>query len=141
MKRTVIEHRFVEAIPAQLDEGVLYVSIKYTTAVHHCLCGCGSEVVTPLSPTDWEMTFNGETVSLHPSIGNWSFPCQSHYWIRNNRVLWDRSWSKEEISTGRAQDVIRKRGYYEGVSADAPNASVVKKRSALWSLLGKLFGK
>lgn len=25
---------------------------------------------------------------LRPSVGNWSFPCQSHYWIDNGRVRW-----------------------------------------------------
>jgi len=27
-------------------------------------------------------------VSLAPSIGNWSFPCNSHYWITGNEVRW-----------------------------------------------------
>jgi len=34
-------------------------------------------VVTPLSPTGWSLIFDGETVSLYPSIGNWNFPCRS----------------------------------------------------------------
>ncbi|MFC4855982.1 DUF6527 family protein [Actinophytocola glycyrrhizae] len=29
---------------------------------------------------DQRRDFNGETVSLSPSIGNWSFPCRSHYY-------------------------------------------------------------
>jgi hypothetical protein len=51
-----------------------------------CACGCGKEVVTPLSATDWKLIFDGKTVSLDPSIGNWGFPCRSHYWVRNNRM-------------------------------------------------------
>src|SRR5688572_11055762 len=39
---------------------------------------------------------NGE-VSLSPSIGNWSFPCQSHYWIENNRLRWAAAMSPESI--------------------------------------------
>ena len=81
-----MQHKFVEFIPDVIEEGVLYISIEYCTAIHKCVCGCGNEVVTPLSPTDWELTFNGKTVSLDPSIGNWSFKCQSHYWIAKNSI-------------------------------------------------------
>jgi len=42
----------------------------------------------PLGPTDWKLTFDGESVSLYPSVGNWNFPCQSHYWIQENKVRW-----------------------------------------------------
>ena len=52
-----IAHRFVEFIPDQIEEGILYISIEYCTAIHKCICGCGNEVVTPLSPTDWELEF------------------------------------------------------------------------------------
>jgi hypothetical protein len=43
--------------------------------------------VTPFTPTDWRMTFDGESVSLDPSVGNWNQKCRSHYVIRRNRVL------------------------------------------------------
>jgi hypothetical protein len=99
-----VKHEFVEHIPEHLEEGVIYVSISFGTVVHRCACGCGNEVVTPLSPTDWSLIFDGESISLHPSIGNWSFACQSHYWIRNNEVRWSRKWSKTEIAGGRARD-------------------------------------
>jgi hypothetical protein len=94
-------HRFVEFVPRDLEFGVLYVSIAYATAVHACACGCGNRVVTPLTPSDWQLTFDGETVSLSPSIGNWSFACQSHYWIRRDQVRWARRWSPAEIDRGR----------------------------------------
>lgn len=68
-----LRHEFVEFIPDDLEEGVIYISIQYATATHLCACGCGAEVITPISPTDWELTFNGSSVSLSPSIGNWSF--------------------------------------------------------------------
>jgi hypothetical protein len=43
-----IKHKFVEFIPKEREEGVLYVSIPYATAVHNCFCGCGLKVVTPI---------------------------------------------------------------------------------------------
>ena len=99
-----LEHRFVDDIPEPLDGGVLYISIRYATALHLCCCGCGREVVTPLSPAQWRVTFDGETVSLHPSIGNWNLPCRSHYVIRNRRVIEARQWSDDEVTLGQARD-------------------------------------
>ena len=113
MKAARIEHRFVDAIPEKLEDGVLYVSIEFTTAVHKCLCSCGQEVVTPLSPTDWKLTFDGETVSLDPSVGNWSFDCQSHYWIRRDTVRWAGQMSEEQIAKVRENDVSYKAVYFE----------------------------
>ena len=97
-RRTNLAYEFVEFIPKHPKEGTVYVSIAYATAVHKCCCGCGSEVVTPLSPTDWRLTFDGESISLHPSIGNWGFPCRSHYWIEQNRVRWAGQWSQRARS-------------------------------------------
>ncbi|WP_308314386.1 DUF6527 family protein [Streptomyces sp. GbtcB7] len=96
-----VTHTFVDCIPEQLDQGVVYISIRYALVTHLCCCGCECEVVTPLAPREWKLTFDGATVSLHPSIGNWSFPCKSHYWIRNNTVAWARQWTDEEISASR----------------------------------------
>lgn len=90
MRHTSLTHEFVEYVPAVLVEGVLYVSLRFATVVHLCPCGCGNKVVTPLSPADWHLLFDGEVVSLTPSIGNWSLPCKSHYWIRLDRVRWVR---------------------------------------------------
>lgn len=112
VKISQFRHEFVEFVPERIEDGVVYVSIPYATAIHRCACGCGQEVVTPLSPTDWKVIFDGKTVSLDPSIGNWSFDCQSHYFIRGNRVLWCEKWSKDRIDWGRAHDADRKENYY-----------------------------
>jgi Family of unknown function (DUF6527) len=60
MRYARLAHEFVDHIPDVLDPGVLYVSMKYATAAHRCCCGCGLEVVTPFTPTDWKLTFDGE---------------------------------------------------------------------------------
>ena len=81
-----LEHRFCKHIPDSLEPGILYVSMEYATAVHSCCCGCGEEVVTPFTPTDWKMTFDGRAISLWPSVGNWSVAvpvplrCQGGVW-------------------------------------------------------------
>lgn len=102
--RPELRHEFVEFIPETLSQGVIYVSIPYATAAHLCCCGCGNEVNTPISPTDWTLHFNGEAISLEPSIGNWGFECQSHYWIRADRIKWAPKWSKSKIEATRARD-------------------------------------
>ena len=108
----ILKHEFVEFIPDELASSTIYISIAFATVAHRCCCGCGSEVVTPLSPTDWKLTFDGETVSLYPSIGNWSFPCQSHYWIDRNGIRWAEQWSEERIAGGRARDAAVKTRKY-----------------------------
>ena len=123
MKRSfAIKHEFVEFIPDKLSDGTLYVSIPYATVVHKCFCGCGHEVVTPLGPTDWELTFNGKTVSLDPSIGSWSLACRSHYWIRRSRVEWAPQWTRRQIEAGRARERLEKQRYYEGEQGTSDSA-------------------
>ncbi len=107
-----LQHKFVELIPDKIEDGILYISMEYCTAIHKCICGCGNEVVTPISPTDWKLTFDGESVSLDPSIGNWNFECQSHYWIINNNVRLSRKWSKDEIDSGRKKDEKKKKWFF-----------------------------
>ena len=89
---------FVKYVPSHLVEGILYLSMEFNTVNHLCACGCGLEVVTPLSAKSWRVTYNGETISIYPSIGNWQFPCKSHYWIIENEVVWAEDWLSEEGS-------------------------------------------
>jgi hypothetical protein len=110
-KTNALHPEFVEFIPEKLQAGILYISLKYATASHSCCCGCGGEVVTPLSLTDWKLIFDGK-VSLHPSIGNWGFKCQSHYWISRNKVEWAGKWSKAQIKAGYARDQLDKERYF-----------------------------
>lgn len=112
-RRLKIRHEFVEFIPSVLEDGVLYISTEYGTAVHKCFCGCGEKVVTPLTPTDWSVVshING-TVSIYPSIGNWGYKCRSHYWVRKGAVLWAGQWSQEEIDAARDYDRQRKLEYF-----------------------------
>ncbi len=112
-KLHAIEHEFVDFVPDQLEQGVLYISIQYKTMVHLCCCGCGKKVVTPISPTGWEFTYNGKTVSISPSVGNWNLECQSHYVIAGSRVRWAGRWSKEMIDAGFARDRQAKEHYYD----------------------------
>jgi len=99
-----VEHEFVEFIPKSLREKRIYISIEYRVVAHLCPCGCGEKIVTPLSPAQWTLLFDGETVSLYPSVGSWDLPCRSHYWIKNDRIRWAKTWSDDKIRRGRESD-------------------------------------
>lgn len=86
IKKVTIEPVFVEFIPDVLEENKLYISEKYESAIHNCLCGCGEKTVTPLGGgANWDLIkeSNG-TISLIGSIGNYNFACKSHYIITKN---------------------------------------------------------
>lgn len=120
MKQTTLVHEFVDEIPANLKEGRLYISIRYRTASHLCACGCGRKVVTPIKPPKWHLTYDGDTVSLWPSIGRWQLPCRSHYVIRQNGIVWAKPWTEERIRKGREEDAEDLRDYYARRADDAP---------------------
>ena len=141
-----LRHEFVEYIPSDLKDGTIYVSMTFATAVHKCCCGCGNEVVTPLSPTDWKLIFDGVLITLHPSIGNWSFYCQSHYFIRRNQVIWAPKWSQEKIAIGRARDRSAKQRYFETADTSpdyTPQERLgnYKEKKSFWRSLIKWLAK
>lgn len=103
----VFKLEFVDNIPDQLREGILYVSMKFHTTAHLCACGCGEKVINPLNRKyGWTLTFDGKRVSLSPSIGNYQFPCQSHYYIKENEVIFLNSAEEKRQSKDFNQSVI-----------------------------------
>jgi hypothetical protein len=111
-----VQHKFVDFMPDIIEDGVLYISLDYGTVIHNCACGCGNEVNTPLSPTAWKMIYNGESISLKPSIGNWSFDCKSHYWITNNKIKWSVKWDDETIRKVRNHEDYEREEYYKKIN-------------------------
>jgi hypothetical protein len=144
----ILTHRFVDKVPNEIEDGVIYVSIPFETVIHKCCCGCGNEVVTPLSPADWSLIFNGESISLDPSIGNWSFPCRSHYWLKENRAVWSSSWSELEIQEGRKKDQADRQAYYgkpnqrkTTPSQESQQVVPAKTKRSFWQKLWNLISK
>lgn len=133
-------HAFVRSFPDRLEEGVLYVSVEFCNTAHRCMCGCGQEVYAPLSPRDWTMIFDGETVSLDPSIGNWSFPCRSHYWLVRGGVSWALQWSSAEIERGRALDRMTKSRHYGEETSDTRDHPAANAKGLVARILTWLFG-
>jgi len=134
MKIQTFDFTFVEEIPETLEGGMLYVSIEYATASHLCACGCGIRVVTPLTATDWSIIYNGAAVGLSPSIGNWSFPCRSHYWIRLGKVVWSEAWPDRKVDANRKADLRRKdAAAAPSTRPDQPRRGWAKKLKSFFS--------
>ena len=114
-KLTKIDLKRGYYIPKTLEPGFLYVSEEFGAAVHLCACGCGTKVSTPLGPTEWTFEETPEGPSLKPSVGNWQLPCQSHYWISKGEIFWGKTWTPEQIRTGRETEQRRRHAYYRAL--------------------------
>lgn len=101
---TRLEPVFVDQFSEQLEAGRLYISLSYNTTAHLCACGCGHEVVAPLSPAQWRFTYDGQHITLYPSIGSWNIPCQSHYWISNGQIRWASPFTPDRVRAARERD-------------------------------------
>lgn len=81
--------KFVDEIPEEINEGYLYLCLQYNAVIHKCACGCGEIISTPLDKKyGWVIQYDGELVTLSPSVGNGSYKCCSHYFIQENRIVW-----------------------------------------------------
>ena len=145
LKTLHLEHQFVRHLPDELRPGILYISMEYATASHLCCCGCGEEVVTPFAPAQWKMTFDGDAVSLHPSVGNWLLACRSHYVVRQGRVHEAAPWSNAQIATGLAHDKAARAKMFASAATDSPPTQTVAPmpvKKGVWAqLVGWLTGK
>lgn len=129
MRLMQLRHQFIDEAPDHMEAGILYVSMPYRTSLHLCCCGCGNQVALPLRPTAWKLTYDGDTITMSPSVGNWSFPCRSHYWIRNNQVEWAGSWTDDEIAAGRRR-TLQERGAVP--TNDAPPTEKRSREARVW---------
>jgi hypothetical protein len=136
-----IEYEFAKFAPKELEERKIYVSVEYATSVHRCFCGCGSKVVMPISPANWQLTFDGETVSFRPSVGNWSFKCRSHYWITRNKVVWAGDMSDEQVVAVRANDRAAREAHFGRIRESAPPPIAARKDKRKRGFWHRLFGR
>lgn len=106
MRLVAIRPKYVQHVPDQLEEGVLYISERFRICSHLCACGCKEEVVTPLSQAEWRLFRDGELVSLLPSVGNWNYDCKSHYFIEQNGIRWLPKLSVQRIKRVQQKDAF-----------------------------------
>jgi hypothetical protein len=86
----------VEIIPIFVEEMTdlykinhIYISEKYNVSKHICLCGCEEMVVMPLDDGTkwWKLVKEKDgTISFIGSVGNFQYPCKSHYIITKNKA-------------------------------------------------------
>lgn len=101
MSVTELKTKHVESISEQLQEGILYVSLKFELAIHLCACGCKGQAVTPIKGQDltgWIYREDPEGPTLSPSIGHQKWPCRSHYFVTNGKIVFcsDHGVGKEQ---------------------------------------------
>ncbi len=83
-----------------LEDGVLYVvdseDQREQNVLYNCPCGCGSIVSIQyyneaqqkeLYPS-WAYRETAGRVTLSPSVCSSGFLCKSHYFIRDNKIVW-----------------------------------------------------
>lgn len=129
MKQKKFKHVFVDSVPVTLQDGVLYVCLKHNTVSHLCACGCAHRIDTPLDPNEWRLTYNGHSISLYPSIGNWDIPCQSHYYITENVAIpivkkkkWKNKRDKGKWYLRGRREICGFKGFAERISTSIDNA-------------------
>jgi hypothetical protein len=128
-----IEPQFVEFVPDVLEDGVVYISMEYGAMVHACCCGCGEKVSTPLSPAQWSLTYDGENITLSPSVGSGTLPCNSHYNITRNEVRWAPTMTKAQTAAALTRDCAEVTEHLEHAAPPSPT------RKGWWSRIARWF--
>lgn len=142
----VVVPQFVEFIPSNLQGGLLYISKKYGVVTHLCCCGCNNKVVTPIVAGQWQLSVQGEFVSLVPSIGNTNFPCRSHYFITRNQVEWCGAMTDRGAQRSRKLAEMRQQRYFkmknsgESQHARPPEKATPPEKWSLWDFIKRFFG-
>lgn len=136
MRLNNVRPKFVENVPDEMEDGIIYISVPFRLAMHKCLCGCGGEVTTRISPTGWDFSFNGEDVSLSPSIGPSTSSCRSHYVVRRGHVIWYPDMPDWQIERVRDRDARLRAGL--PVPDYPTEESAVEVKLAKPSLIQKL---
>lgn len=128
---------FCDFIPEVLEEGKVYLAPQHCACLHLCACGCGEEVSTPISKTEFSYSIDNGLISLSPSIGNHDFPCNSHYFIKDGRVRWSYRMDLEEIEAGRTYDRKLKAEYLRPTLTRRISRWLSARRRALLGWIGR----
>ena len=108
----ILRPLFVEVLPDfdTIKAGEIWISLRHRTVNLRCPCGCGDLTVLSLHPSRWHVHFDGKSVSLEGPTGGsvWANSgCGSHYFIRNNAVIWAGSIDPDRHAE--YEDIERKR--------------------------------
>jgi len=83
IRKESVTPEYIEFMPEvdDMKENTIYISLKFSVTGHRCLCGCGSLTILPINNDGWNMTDNDNKLTFTPSVGNFQYPCKSHYII------------------------------------------------------------
>ena len=89
IKQIKVKIKYLKFIPeiSEMEENTIYISLRYLTSSHLCLCGCKNEVVLPIGKNGWSCSFNPKNpylITFTPSILNSHCPKKYHYVITEN---------------------------------------------------------
>jgi hypothetical protein len=73
--------------------------------------------VLPLSPAEWQLSRDGDAVSIWPSVGNWDYACKLHYVIRWNQVRWAGAMTAHQIKRVKQRDEVALRSQVASTNA------------------------
>jgi len=81
------------SVPAKLGSDVYFVRQGNfdKRVVFICPCGCGRRIDLNLVRTQhpsWSAHLRNGQISISPSVWLTADPCQSHFFIKNNKVEW-----------------------------------------------------
>lgn len=122
-----VSFEFVDLLPPVLKDGVVYISIEHRTIVHNCCSGCGERVVLGIGPAEWALTYDGETISLNPSVGAGALTCNSHYWIKKNKVAWVKPLTATQTKESQLADREAAVAHYAEVDQPLPFWRIIKR--------------
>lgn len=86
---------FTDDIPNVLNKNRLYVIGRhnhYWLIIFKCPCGCKGAIYLNLlkeEKPNWDFEVIKDKITIIPSIKTIK-ECQSHFWIRNNKIIWCR---------------------------------------------------
>ena len=76
------------------EEGKIYISTGADYIFFKCPCGCGEierikqDSRTQIPNVKWKFTISDGTVTIHPSMYMRECKTNSHYWLRDSKVIW-----------------------------------------------------
>jgi hypothetical protein len=95
-----------DPIPKLMKPGVVYHDTEFELAELLCPCGCGHRI-TLLVPDGHQISVDGTTPSVSPSIAVCDAPCGSHFFIREGEVDWLAAFSPSRSASVMGRQVAR----------------------------------
>ena len=87
----IVQIDSMSELPRRLGNSLFVVGSPPKWAVLRCPCGCGERIDVNLMKSKaprWTLELEQDGASLNPSLWMPADKCESHFWIRRNRICW-----------------------------------------------------